>query len=101
MQAGYSFAQVPGLSLGATLSAVDDRTVLPDDDETHIPGYAVVGLNAQWVQRIDASTTFTWRAGIDNLFDKRAWKESPYQFAHVYLFPLPGRTARVSLQIDW
>ena len=101
MQAGYSFAQVPGLSLGATLSAVGDRTVLPDDDETRIPGYAVAGLNAQWVQRIDASTTFTWRAGIDNLFDKRAWKESPYQFAHVYLFPLPGRTARVSLQIDW
>ena len=57
--------------------------------------------NAPWVQRGAGSTTLTWRAGIDNLFDKQAWKESPYQFAHVYLFPLPGRTARMSLQINW
>ena len=101
MQAGYSVPQVPGLSFGATLSAVGDRTMLPDDEETTIPGYAVAGLTAQWVQRGAGSTTLTWRAGIDNLFDKQAWKESPYQFAHVYLFPLPGRTARVSLQINW
>lgn len=101
MQAGYSVPQVPGLSFGATLSAVGDRTVLPDDETTRIPGYAVAGLTAQWVQRADASTTLTWRAGIDNLFDKQAWKESPYEFAHVYLFPLPGRTARVSLQVNW
>lgn len=101
MQAGYSVPQVPGLSFGATLSAVGDRTVLPDDDTTRIPGYAVAGLTAQWVQRTSSSTTLTWRAGIDNLFDKQAWKESPYQFAHVYLFPLPGRSARVSLQLDW
>lgn len=101
MQAGYSVPQLPGLSFGATLSAVGDRTVLPDDDATRIPGYAVAGLTAQWVQRIDAVTTFTWRAGIDNLFDKQAWKESPYQFAHVYLFPLPGRSARISLQVNW
>ncbi len=101
MQAGYSVPQVPGLSLGATLSAVGDRTVLPDDDATRIPGYAVTGLTAQWVQHADASTTLTWRAGIDNLFDKQAWKESPYEFAHVYLFPLPGRMARVSLQVNW
>jgi len=101
MQAGYSVPQLPGLTLGATLSAVSDRSVLPDDDETTIPGYAVAGLTAQWVQRTAGATTLTWRAGIDNLFDKQAWKESPYQFAHVYLFPLPGRTARVSLQINW
>ncbi|HMN75972.1 MAG TPA: TonB-dependent siderophore receptor [Burkholderiaceae bacterium] len=101
MQAGYSVPQLPGLTLGATLSAVGDRSVLPDDEETTIPGYAVAGLTAQWVQRTAGATTLTWRAGIDNLFDKQAWKESPYQFAHVYLFPLPGRTARVSLQINW
>ena len=101
MQAGYSVPQVPGLAFGATLSAVGDRTVLPDDDSTRIPGYAVTGLTAQWVQHTNTSATLTWRAGIDNVFDKQAWKESPYEFAHIYLFPLPGRTARVSLQVNW
>ena len=43
---------------------------------------------------------WTWRAGVDNLFDQRAWRESPYQFGHVYLFPLAPRTLRVSLQAD-
>ena len=42
--------------------------------------------------------TWTLRAGIDNIFDKRAWKESPYQFGHAYLFPLAPRTLRVSLE---
>jgi iron complex outermembrane receptor protein len=101
MLAGYVVPQVPGLSLGATLSAEGDRTVLPDDESTRIPGYGVVGLTAQWVQRAAGATTLTWRAGVDNLFDKQAWKESPYQFGHVYLFPLPGRTARLSLQVGW
>ena len=41
-----------------------------------------------------AARTLTWRAGIDNLADRRAWKESPYQFGHVYLFPLAPRTWR-------
>ena len=101
IQAGYSVPQVPGLAFGATLAAEGNRTVLPDENDTRIPGYAVVGATAQWVQRAVGATTLTWRAGIDNLFDKQAWKESPYQFAHVYLFPLPGRTVRVSLQVDW
>ena len=47
-----------------------------------------------------ASGTLTWRAGIDNVLDKRAWRESPFQFGHAYLYPLPQRTLRVSLQAD-
>jgi iron complex outermembrane receptor protein len=42
----------------------------------------------------------TWRAGIDNLADTRAWQESPYQFAHAYLFPMAPRSVRLSLQAD-
>ena len=38
--------------------------------------------------------------GIDNVADTRAWKESPYQFGHAYLFPLAPRTWRVSVQAD-
>jgi iron complex outermembrane receptor protein len=32
-------------------------------------------------------TATTWTLGIDNLTDKRYWKEAPYQYGHVYLYP--------------
>ena len=99
-QLRYTVAAVPVLVLGADVAAEGDRTVLPDDTSSRISGYATVGLNGQWTQRT-AHATLTWRAGIDNLFDRQAWKEAPYQFGHVYLFPLPGRTARVSIQATW
>jgi len=100
LQASYTVPAVPTLVLGGSVSAEGDRTVLPDDSTLRVPGFAVAGLNAQWVQR-SGGATLTWRAGIDNLFDRRAWRESPYEYAHVYLFPLAARTARVSLQSTW
>jgi iron complex outermembrane receptor protein len=45
-------------------------------------------------------TTLTWRAGVENVADRRAWKEAPLQFGHVWLYPLAPRTFRVSLQAD-
>jgi len=100
LQANYTVPAIPTLALGGSVAAEGDRTVLPDDSTLHIPGFAVVGLNGQWVQR-SANGTFTWRAGIDNLFNRRAWRESPYEYGHVYLFPQTGRTFRVSLQTAW
>jgi iron complex outermembrane receptor protein len=94
--AAYRVAAVPGLELQAALAAEGDRQVLPDDDSLRIPGWARVDLGARWQQVIDA-TTLTWRAGVDNVADRRAWKESPYQFGHVYLYPLEPRTWRVSV----
>ena len=38
----------------------------------------------------------TWTVGVTNLFDRQYWKESPYQFGHVYLYPGAARTFRVS-----
>ena len=39
-----------------------------------------------------ANGTLVWRVGVDNVTDRRAWRESPFQFGHVYLFPLAPRT---------
>jgi iron complex outermembrane receptor protein len=95
--AGYRVAALPGLDLQAALAAESDRTVLPYDASVRIPGWARLDLGARWIQRLEGSTV-TWRAGVDNATDHRAWKESPYQFGHVYLYPLEPRTWRVSAQ---
>jgi iron complex outermembrane receptor protein len=46
-------------------------------------------------------TTLTWRAGVDNVADRRAWKETPYQFSHAYLYPLAPRRAHASLNVQF
>ncbi|MEP7295141.1 MAG: TonB-dependent siderophore receptor [Burkholderiales bacterium] len=98
LQAAYDVSALPGLNLQATLQNESRRMVLPDNSAT-IPSYTVVGAALRYEAKA-AGTQWTWRAGIDNLFDKRAWRESPYQFSHAYLYPLAPRTLRLSVQVD-
>jgi iron complex outermembrane recepter protein len=43
--------------------------------------------------------TWIWRAAVDNLANRRAWRESPWQFQHSYLYPLAPRALRASLEV--
>jgi iron complex outermembrane recepter protein len=89
----------PGLTLQAAVSASGARAALPDNS-IEIPGHAQWDIAA--TQRLQAGgAQWTLRAGIDNLLDRRAWRESPFQFGHAYLYPLAPRTARVSLRGDF
>lgn len=97
-EAGYRVAAVPGLSLHGAVVHEGERMVL-QDNSLRLPSWT--RLDVALTHRHQAGgTTLTWRAGIDNLTDRRAWRESPFQFDHVYLYPLAGRTWRLSLQID-
>jgi len=98
-QARYRVPGSPGTELSAALAHEGNRTLLPDDDGLRIPSWTRIDLGVQHRMQL-ADTRLTWRAGVDNLFDRRAWRESPFQFEHVYLFPLAPRTLRVSLQAD-
>ena len=98
LQASYAVAAVPGLAIQAGASYESSREVLPDDSVS-IPSVTRFDLSARIERRVDG-VAWTFRAGIDNLFDRRAWRESPYEYSHVYLFPLAPRTLRVSLQAD-
>lgn len=64
-----------------------------------VSGPPAPDLHARWQQRTSWAT-LAWRAGVDNMGDRRAWRESPYQFSHTYLFPLAPRTWRLSLQLE-
>ena len=88
-----------GLRLLAAGTYESAREVLPDNS-VQIPSVTKFDLGARYETKSSAGTTWTLRAGIDNVFDRRAWRESPYQFSHAYLFPLEPRTLRVSLQAD-
>jgi iron complex outermembrane receptor protein len=94
--ADYAVAALPGLSVLANMAYEGPREVFPDDS-TRIPGWTRWDLGARYVQAL-RGTTLTWRAGVDNLFDRRAWREAPYQYDHAYLFPLEPRTFHASLE---
>jgi iron complex outermembrane recepter protein len=98
LQAAYDVSAVPGLNLQAKVTHESRRMVLPDNSAT-IPAYARVDAALRYDTKVAGAQTI-WRAGIDNLFDKRTWRESPYAFSHVYLYPLAPRTLRMSLQVD-
>jgi iron complex outermembrane recepter protein len=97
-QLGYAVSAWPGLSLLTSAVHESRRQVLPDNSAT-IPGYTRLDAALRYEAKVE-SMVLTWRAGVDNLTDKRAWKESPYQFSHVYLFPLAPRTWRLSVHAD-
>jgi len=98
LQAAYAVPTVAGLTLQGNFTRESSRMVLPDNS-ARIPAYHRVDLGARYQTQAGA-TRVVWRAGIDNLLDTRAWRESPYQFGHSYLFPLAPRTLRASMQID-
>jgi len=98
LQASYAVAAVPGLAVQAGASYESRREVLPDNS-VGIPSVTRFDLGARLERRV-AGVAWTLRAGIDNVFDRKAWRESPYEYDHAYLFPLAPRTLRVSLQAD-
>jgi iron complex outermembrane receptor protein len=93
-------AAAPGLALQAGLVAESNRVVLPYDTSVQIPGWTRLDLGARYRHTLGAST-LTWRVGVDNATDRKAWKESPYQFGHAYLYPINPRSWRASVQADF
>ena len=98
LQGSYAMPAVPGLQLQAGLVYEGNKMVL-EDNSARIPGWTTTSLGLRYLQRLQGSQV-TWRLGVDNLSDKRAWRESPFQFGHAYLYPLAPRTFRASFQLD-
>jgi iron complex outermembrane recepter protein len=87
------------LSLLGTIVHEGDRAVLPDDS-VRIPSWTRLDLAARYTVRSGGGNTrITLRAGIDNVTNERAWRESPFQYGHAYLYPLAPRTGSLTAQV--
>ena len=98
-QAVYNLPAVPGLALLGFITHEGQRMVLPDNSIA-TPGWTRIDLGLRYSQRL-AGRAVVWRAGIDNLANRRAWQEAPYQFDHAYLYPLAPRTLHASAQLSF
>ncbi len=95
-QAAYRVAAIPGLELQGSLSHEGKRNVV-SDGSIQLPAWTVVGIAAQYDTKVNNVPT-SWTLAVDNLFDRRYWRESPTQFSHIYLYPGAARSIRLNLR---
>lgn len=88
---------LPGLQAQLGLLHEGSRFATPDNS-IPVPAWTVLDAGLRYTQTV-ASQTWIWRAAVDNLANRRAWRESPWQFDHSYLYPLAPRTLRASLEV--
>jgi iron complex outermembrane recepter protein len=65
-----------------------------------VAAWTRVDANVQTVQKL-SDQAITWRLGVTNLLNTRAWRESPNSFDHIWLFPMAARTWTASAQINF
>ncbi|WP_343730777.1 TonB-dependent siderophore receptor [Duganella sp.] len=95
--ADYAVPQVAGLKVGANWQ-YSGKKAFDAANTVFVPSYHVVNLSASYATRIgNVGTTF--RAGIDNAFDKFYWRDVTPDLGG-YLMPGASRTFRVSAQFD-
>ena len=97
LQAAWNIAGVPGLALLGFASHESERMALPDNSVA-TDGWTRLDLGLRYAQTVQGRK-WIWRAGVENVAGTRAWKESPYQFGHAYLYPLAPRTWRLALNL--
>ncbi len=88
---------LPGLQAQLGLLHEGIRFATPDNSIA-VPAWTVADAGLRFTQGV-GNQTWIWRAAVDNLTNRRAWRESPWQFEHSYLYPLAPRTFRTSLEI--
>ena len=95
--------QVPGasgLSWTNQLVYAGSKKVTADGS-VELPSYWQLDTGLVYRQRT-AGSQLTWRLSIDNLFDRRYWREAPTQYwGATYLFPAMPRTLRASVQMSF
>ncbi len=94
--AHYRWAAMPGLRTSLRVSHEGRRPVLADGS-LQLPAWTTLDLSAHYSTRLRGVQT-DWTLGLDNLADRRYWREAPLQFGHHYLYPGAPRTLRVSMQ---
>jgi len=94
-RAAYSVAAVPGLQVEGAASHEGRRAVLPDES-IMLGGWTRLDAALRYNTQLGGTKT-AWTLGVENLLDRRYFRESPYQYGHVYLFTGAPRTFRVAM----
>ena len=93
--------QVPGVEglVWNNRAVVSGRKPVTPDNAIELPSYWQWDTAVVYRSKVGGQSV-TWRAGIDNLLDRRYWRDAPTQYwGGIYLFPAMPRTFRASMQV--
>jgi iron complex outermembrane recepter protein len=94
--AGAAWQLAPSLQWRNSFTYFSSKPVTRDNSVSLPAGYQF-DTAVTYTQKTSGSL-LTWRAGIDNVFDKRYWREAPTQYwGGTYLFAASPRTLRLSV----
>lgn len=99
LSTGYTFQTPASITLQGDL-VHEGRRWVDVDNTTRIPSWTRMDLSLRTTQQWQGQAV-TWKLAVKNLFDKRAWREAPTSFDHIYLLPMAERTITASAQIDF
>jgi iron complex outermembrane receptor protein len=94
--AEYRYKNVPGLRTNLRVAREGERNVT-EYGEIKLPAWTTWGTSTHYETRVNQIAS-TWTLAIENLTDKRYWRESPMQYGHYYLYPGAPRTLRATVQ---
>ncbi|MCL4744990.1 MAG: TonB-dependent siderophore receptor [Burkholderiaceae bacterium] len=98
--ATWSIPGVEGL-VWTNRAVFSDRKPVTRDNAIELASYWQFDTALSYTER-RGSSVLTWRLGIDNVFDRRYWREAPTQYwGGVYLFPAQPRSLRASLRVAY
>ena len=97
--AQYRYSAIPGLRSSLRLNHEGTRWVT-EDGAIALPAWTTLDLATHYDTRIQGMRT-QWTLAIDNLADRRYWRESPKQYGHYYLYPGAPRTLRLALKTSF
>ncbi|MDR5172612.1 TonB-dependent siderophore receptor [Methylobacillus flagellatus] len=99
----YAWPGLPALKLNATWLYSSSKNFAPNNEiaalNRKVEGYHVLNLGARYTAKL-GNTATTFRAGVDNVFNKFYWGDASSAFGG-YLIPGAPRVFRVSAQIDF
>ena len=94
--AEYNFANMAGLRSGLRVSQEGKRHVTENGDIV-LPAWTTLDATTHYDTQHNGMAS-TWTLAINNLANKRYWRESPRQYAQYFLYPGAPRTVRASVQ---
>ncbi|YCH20225.1 TonB-dependent receptor [Pseudomonas sp. D1-3] len=99
LAADYQIPGVQGLSLLGGLQYSASKYADPSGT-VKVGDYTVFNLGSRYTTRIEGHETVL-RLSVDNLFDKRYWRDTGAYQGGGYLFPGDPRTARLSATVSF
>ena len=98
LQADWRPAALPGLLVGNRLFYSGERAITRDNSAM-LPSWWQWDAWATLPLRV-GGIDMQWRAGVENVTDRRTWREAPTQYwGGTYLFPAQPRTFRLGVSV--